>query len=267
MRKVIDCVLYNGEDDIFDLRIQELSLVVDEFWVIEGNYTFTGIPKELSFEKQALCRKWPMQKIKYFPFLKDAESISSNPWVNEIAQRNYISCLVKNCGSDDLILFSDADEIPRPESVSLARIDAWSNSFGFEMTLHYLKFNFALAGPVALKSQVWAVAFSVELLNIFTADQMRMGIRDRSIPARILENAGWHFSYMMNETQISDKIKSFSHQEFNTPEFTKSISVQKTLDNREDLLLRDGYIWDYCPIDTLPKTIRYNLRKYRNQLV
>ena len=49
MRKVIDCVLYNGEDDIFDLRIQELSLVVDEFWVIEGNYTFTGIAKELSF--------------------------------------------------------------------------------------------------------------------------------------------------------------------------------------------------------------------------
>ena len=68
MRKVIDAILYNGEENIFDLRIQELNSVVDEFWIIEGNCTFTGQPKDLVFEDQAHLRKWPMSKIKYFPF-------------------------------------------------------------------------------------------------------------------------------------------------------------------------------------------------------
>ena len=103
MRKVIDAVLYNGEKDMLDLRIQELNSAVDEFWIIEGNCTFTGASKNLVFEDQTQQSNWPMQKVKYFPFLPHSSAISDDPWVNEFAQRNYIGTLLNQCNPEDLI--------------------------------------------------------------------------------------------------------------------------------------------------------------------
>lgn len=266
LRKVVDVVLYNGEEDIFDLRIQELNPVVDEFWVIEGNCTFVGQPKELLFENQAHLKKWPMSKIKYFPFRPLPATISLDPWVNEFAQRNYIGTIVDKCNPDDLILYSDVDEIPRPETVVAARSDVLSDYFGFEMTTHYLKFNYRMIEPAGLANSVSTIGFCKKHLEVHSANQLRIGIRERSIPARILQNGGWHFSYMMDENTIKNKIRSFSHQEFNTPEFLDNISVERILRNKNDLLLRDGYLWDFCPIRTLPKTIRDNPRKYECHL-
>jgi len=267
MRKVIDAILYNGEENILDLRIQELNSVVDEFWIIEGNCTFTGQPKDLVFEDQAHLRKWPISKIRYFPFRPSTNTISINPWVNEVAQRNYIATIVDKCNPEDLILYSDVDEIPRPEAIETARSDVWSDYFGFELSVHYLKFNFKMIEPAVLANSVTTIGFSKRHLDLYSAQEMRIGIRDRSIEARILENSGWHFSYMMDENLIKNKIRSFSHQEFNTPEFMESLSVQRILRNKQDLFLRDGYIWDFCPIKTLPKTIRDNPRKYHDLLV
>ena len=263
---MVDVVLYNGEENIFDLRIQELNAVVDEFWIIEGNCTFTGQPKDLVFEDQAHLKKWPMSKIKYFPFRPIPETISLDPWVNEFAQRNYIDIIVDKCNPDDLILYSDVDEIPRPEAVMAAKSDVWSEYFGFEMTTHYLKFNFRMIEPAVLANSVCTIGISKRHFDVKSANQLRIGIRDRSIKARILENGGWHFSYMMDENSIKNKIRSFSHQEFNTPEFLDNLSVKRILRNKEDLFVRDGYIWDFCPIRTLPKSIRDNTRRYECHL-
>lgn len=266
MRKVIDAVLYNGEKDMLDLRIQELNSVVDEFWIIEGNCTFTGAPKNLVFKDQIQQSNWPMQKVKYFPFLPHPSAISDDPWVNEFAQRNYIGTLLGQCNPEDLILYSDVDEIPRSEAVAAARIDIWSNYFGFEMSTHYLKFNFQMIEPSVLANSVCTIGFSSKHLDLHSANNLRIGIRNRSIEARILENGGWHFSYMMNEDLIRNKIRSFSHQEFNTPEFLENISVERILRNKDDLFKRDGYIWDFCPINRLPMSVRNNPRKYREHL-
>lgn len=266
MRKVIDAVLYNGEQDMLDLRIQELNSVVDEFWIIEGNRTFAGASKNLVFEDQAQRSNWPTSKIKYFPFLPHPSTISIDPWMNEFAQRDYIGTLLDQCNPDDLILYSDVDEIPRLEAVAAARIDISSNYFGFEMSTHYLKFNFRMIEPSVLANSVCTIGFSSKHLELHSANNLRIAIRDRSIGARILENGGWHFSYMMNEDLIKNKIRSFSHQEFNTPEFLSNLSVQRTLMNKEDLLLREGYTWNFCSINSLPKSVRDNPHKYREHL-
>src|SRR6185503_20943331 len=48
--KIIDTILYNGEEDLFDLRYNILKDVVDEFVVAEAQTTFSGKPKELLFD-------------------------------------------------------------------------------------------------------------------------------------------------------------------------------------------------------------------------
>ena len=35
----------------------------------------------------------------------------------------------------------------------------------------------------------------------------------------IIENGGWHFSYIMTPEEISKKIKSFGHAEYNLDKF------------------------------------------------
>ena len=49
---------------------------------------------------------------------------------------------------------------------------------------------------------------------------------------------GWHFSYYGDINNIKDKIKNFSHQEFNKPEYLDDIKIQKQIDNYDDLFFR-----------------------------
>jgi beta-1,4-mannosyl-glycoprotein beta-1,4-N-acetylglucosaminyltransferase len=86
------------------------------------------------------------------------------------------------------------------------------------------------------------------------------------LAAEIYKTSGWHFSYMMTEEHIEEKIKAFSHQEFNKPEILNKISIKKILENKEDLLSRDGFKFDFCSLDELPKTVRENTFEYRNLL-
>lgn len=267
MRKVIDAFLYNGEENILDLRIEVLNSIVDEFWIIESDRTFTGHHKNLVYEAQASHRNWPISKIRYFPYLPNSEEISNDPWENEFAQRNYLSELVDNCSHIDLILFSDVDEIPTPEAVQLARDMVGSRCFGFEMSTHYLKYNFAMKEPSVLAISVCTIGFSKKSLELHSPNQLRIGIRDRSIKADIIKTGGWHFSYMMNEELIKKKIESFSHQELNNSQVLDGISIKKTLKNKDDLFFRAGYKWDFVSLTNLPKPIRNNPRKYATFLV
>ncbi len=264
MRKTIDCFIYNGEEQILDLRFRELNSAVDEFWIIESPFTFTGIPKNLKFEKQASSRNWPTAKIKYFIYA--STPTLGDPWTNEFNQRNLMGSFTETCAPSDLLLYSDVDEIPKSEAIQRAKSDSKIDRFGFEMSTFYLKLNYKLIEPAVIASSVCTVGFSKRDLELHTVNQLRTGIRDRTLAAEIYKTSGWHFSYMMTEEHIEEKIKAFSHQEFNKPEILNKISIKKILENKEDLLSRDGFKFDFCSLDELPKTVRENTFEYRNLL-
>lgn len=74
------------------------------------------------------------------------------------------------------------------------------------------------------------------------------------------------FLIFNGSTANQDKIGAFSHQEFNTDDFLQSIDIHNILKNRNDLYHRPGFVWDFVPIDSLPRTVRENLRKYRQHI-
>ena len=49
--KVMDAVLMSSEVDLLEIRMNELDSVVDKFFIIESNATFTGLSKETYFAK------------------------------------------------------------------------------------------------------------------------------------------------------------------------------------------------------------------------
>ncbi|KAJ3077430.1 hypothetical protein HDU99_001186, partial [Rhizoclosmatium hyalinum] len=47
--KVYDYILYNGEADVLEIRVNTMGPVVDKFLLAETNWTFSGLPKEFHF--------------------------------------------------------------------------------------------------------------------------------------------------------------------------------------------------------------------------
>lgn len=47
--KVMDAVLMSSELDLLEIRMNELDSVVDYFFIVESNATFTGLPKKTYF--------------------------------------------------------------------------------------------------------------------------------------------------------------------------------------------------------------------------
>lgn len=55
-----------------------------------------------------------------------------------------------------------------------------------------------------------------------------------------LMNGGWHFSYLGGVDRIVEKLKSFSHTEYNLPEITSSQWIANKMKSGEDLFGRDS---------------------------
>ena len=67
---------------------------------------------------------------------------------------------------------------------------------------------------------------------------------------QLILNGGWHFNYLKKPMGISNKIKSFAHQEFNKENFTDVNKIEKKIVNISDIFGRD-YIYKKVELDSL----------------
>ena len=112
-----------NELDILEIRLNILDPVVDRFVLVESDVTNTGKPKELIFIKNKNRFTQFNDKIIHLVYspLADGSDISSYPkWYLENTQRDAIMVGLANCRHDDVILISDVDEIPDPNTVRLS---------------------------------------------------------------------------------------------------------------------------------------------------
>ena len=84
---------------------------------------------------------------------------------------------------------------------------------------------------------------------------------------QLIYDGGWHFSFLKEPKDISKKIQSYSHSEFNTPEFTDEVKIAARIRNRQDIFDRN---YKYEKVDlnnTFPKYILENLKKFENWII
>ena len=79
-------------------------------------------------------------------------------------------------------------------------------------------------------------------------------------------NGGWHLSYFGDKHFIQNKIQNFSHQEFNTHEYTDLEKIEKRIQNNADLYDRNLNIETIKIEDNtyLPMDYSKFLNKYYN---
>ncbi|WP_418119419.1 DUF5672 family protein [Variovorax sp. 350MFTsu5.1] len=272
-RRVYDCITYNGEADILAARLHELSDVVDCFVIVEADRTFSGEPKALRFDAADPRIAAFLPRIRYIavhdmPVVDEAadaaavvgdwhsDTPKSGFWIREKFQRNQVMRGLHDAAAHDLVMVSDADEIPRAEIVRAMRDDRRHDVFGLCLAFYYFYANYRnVEGPEA--SSVWTVAATRATLDRLTPDQLRMRVRSGAQPALILADAGWHFSYLaMSEDAVRAKIRGFAHQEYNSQAFLDAIDIPALLASGRDLYDRPGYAWRVVDKVQAPRWMR-----------
>ena len=145
----------------------------------------------------------------------------------------------KNCEPNDLIMISDIDEIPNPKKIvefDLKKKYACLLQKNFQSKLNLLNITeknwpgTKICQKKNLKSPQW-------LRNIKTKKVPFWNVfRDKE--PQIIKDAGWHFSFLKKPAMIRKKIISYSHQEFNSDNFTDTESIKKRISNGQDLFDR-----------------------------
>ena len=128
--KIFDCFQYFDEDMMLDLRLHVLNKYVDKFVIVENLFMHSGKKKKQNFNIQNF-KKFE-NKIKYILVnelpenlvnldnltgSKRTNSLIDNTLKIEHNQRNKITDGLNEANSDDLILISDVDEIPKLKNI------------------------------------------------------------------------------------------------------------------------------------------------------
>ena len=247
--KIFDCITFFRENFITNIRFEILKDCVDYFFICESIYDHRGNKKKLNFK---LLNKNLKNKVIY-AVKKDKFPKLNTPWQNQALQREYLKNFVFNySNNDDLIMFSDPDEIPNPSLVKNLKLKKkygifMQNSFCYKFNL-FNSYESPWEGTrVCLKKNLKSIDFMRQKVlkknlkySFFRVD------KERNI--QIINNGGWHFNNLMSAAEISKKLKTFAHSEFSDHKFSSIKVIKKKIENREDLFER-SYLYDKIKID------------------
>jgi len=286
--KIYDCITYFDEKMLFEMRLNILDKFVHRFVVVEANYTHSGNIKKLNFN----INNYPKfkNKIIYIPLTKSPKTIKYplknfkrfNSLQRIAYQRNeilkFIGCAKKN----DIIIYSDSDEIPNLNNLDFNKLK--EKFLIFKQKLFYYKLN------LELKSVPWFGSRACKKKNLIDINHLR-NLKPKKYPwwrfdtlikpskersVKIIKNGGWHFSQIMNPKQIQIKFLNDEHHD--------EYELNKLKYNKIKDMIKNKYIiYDHSAdqknlkkkwnnkvfltrinINQLPIYVKRNLKKYRN---
>jgi beta-1,4-mannosyl-glycoprotein beta-1,4-N-acetylglucosaminyltransferase len=224
------------------LRLRLLADVVDVFVVVEATRTFTGQPKVLNFSIDDYLEY--KDKINYV-VVDDMPGENVSPWLNEEYQRNAIMRGLIDAQPNDIVAISDVDEVINPGC--FARYRSWMLAGNLDQKLYYYFLNNLVVQNDLTTPVRWRGAKITLFRHLTDFWHTPENFRRRKLGCRtlwnriayrlrsqIIENGGWHWSYIMSIEEISRKIKAFSHTEYSGENYSSVESVKRRLENNED---------------------------------
>tara|TARA_Y100000590_G_scaffold451149_1_gene591991 strand:- start:176 stop:988 length:813 start_codon:yes stop_codon:yes gene_type:complete len=267
---IYDCFQFFDEEHILDLRLNILNEFVDFFVMVESTTDHQGNSKKLNFDKKKF--KKFNNKIIYIVVDDTSEAIKK-PHIGgeslvEQHQRNSLMKGLKNCHENDLIILSDVDEIP-----DLSKLKMFNKKNKYAVFLQRM-FNYKLnllnktednwhgsklCLKKNLKSPQWLRNLKFKKYPFWRIDKPRN--------LQIIENGGWHFAYLQTTENISKKIKSFAHGEFNKPNFNNPEIIKEKINKGKDIFDRE-ITYKKVEIDSsFPKYIYDNKEKFKEWII
>jgi hypothetical protein len=190
-KRIYDCFIYDGRENLLEIRFNELSDVIDYFVIVECTRTPQGKPKELYFRKQFPRFRKFAPKIRYI-VVPDMPA-PAKAREGEGRWRDSIVRGLADAESHDLILLSAVDQIPRAAVISEISDDLSQDVVSLRMSL----VSFAPdEGKLrcAEPSDDGLLAIRRHVLDDVTPGELPAQLDDKAIQPGLREDAGWHFA-------------------------------------------------------------------------
>ena len=287
---VYDCFIFFNELDLLELRLNVLDAVVDKFVLVEATKTFQGKEKPLFFSDNKPRFKDFLGKIIHVVAAEYPDNPEQEAWRFESHQRSMIQEGLRNCDPSDAILISDVDEIPDPIRIREVMDDKGIKIFRQRMFYYFLNCVNAGGAEGYMAECEWTGTIMTRFGDI-GGDVGKLRELAMTTPAvrhrgflgwlywkywmfrnsmakgqaiRLIDNGGWHFSFLGGVERIIEKLEAFSHVEYNKKEFKDPSKIKEAINRGEDILGR-GFRYRFIPLDsTFPEYLLNNMEKYRH---
>ena len=271
--KIFDCTTFYNANMLFDLRYHSLKSHVDYFVVCEASKTHTGQHKGYNFDKNFISKYG--EKIIYIQ-VDDLPKIKikgkKDYQLLKIQMENLFRGIVK-AKDDDLIIFSDEDEIPNPAVISHFKKNDYK--FGlFLQNMYYYKLNILgldegdgnWAGSRICKKKHLKSFFNFRILKKKNIMYPFWRV-DKEKSIQLIKNGGWHFTYLMTPQEISKKIENMAHTEFNKEKFKNVDKIKENIDNLIDPFDRNLRLKKIKIDNNYPEYLLQNIELYKDWIL
>lgn len=270
---VYDCFQFFNELDILDLRLHVLSPVVDKFVISEATETFSGMEKPLYYEENKERFAEFAEKIIHVVVTDTPKGYTHD---RDTFQKNAVGRGLKDCQDEDIIIFSDLDEIPNPDKIKEIVSQCEEDKvYHMAQRLFYCYLNMeeisgnllAYCGEFPdIERKKW---LGTKICRYSLAKTMPLGElrwpKCKEFGIRV-EDGGWHFGYMGGSGEadvrkrVTEKVRSAAHQEYNNRAVLSD--VDDKIKDGEDIFGRDAAFIQTKIDDTYPVYLRTHQEKY-----
>jgi len=264
--------MYFDDDLVLDIRLNTLNKYVDQFIIAEATLDHAGNEKKLNFNIKNFIKF--KDKINYLvieDLPKNVESIKKE-WhlahVRDQFQRNSLERGYKNFDDEDLIMISDVDEIPNPKKISEFNVKNQYACFiqkNFQAKINQLNTTgkdwpgTKICVKKFLKSPQWLRNLKIKKYPLWKFYKPRA--------MQLINDAGWHFSFLKNPEGIAKKIKAYAHQELNKELFTDVNLINDRVKLGKDIFNRKVSYKKVEIDNSFPKYIVENKEKFKEWII
>jgi beta-1,4-mannosyl-glycoprotein beta-1,4-N-acetylglucosaminyltransferase len=288
--KVFDVFMFGYELDLLEIRLNILDPYVDYFVFSEAGLTFSGEKKPFYFDESDKRFDKFRDKIIYnrvpdpTPEQLQAKGVEyrvkRETYMRDAYQKDTIMEVLKeHCSDDDVIIWSDLDEIPNPDVLEQLKdfykpgnvynfaqdnYQASLNYFENSQTIHSQTLDFSCGN----EGRRW---IGTKMCDFATIKKYALSEFRREIPKEFnhrIYPGGWHWSTVgSNEVssmqeRVMKKMKSSAHFEYNDERLVQE--YQERIREGRDPLGRENASYNVIDIDNsnFPDYILQNKEKY-----
>jgi hypothetical protein len=190
--KIVDSFMFYNEFELAFLRLKELYEKVDQFVIVEAKQKHLGGDREPIFWQNKEFKQFE-NKIDY----RQVDLVANDGWGKENEHRVHVGKALKSfVQPEDLIIFSDCDEIPNMNTVldnnffiRVSRVIALNQMFFLHR--NNLFSNKCVTGSICVMGE----------LLLEKEDSFVQELRNKKDYLLRLENGGWHYSYFGDDAK------------------------------------------------------------------
>jgi len=286
--KIIDTTTYFEEELMMDLRFNILNPYVDKFIVCESTFTHSGNKKKINFDK----KKYPKfkDKIIHLVLENEPDDLIKKDHLDTIEkrfnsilrikhQRNYIVKALEEFSINDLVIYSDNDEIPNLENIDLKNVK--KKFLIFNQKLFYYKLDLVVPKLSWFGSKACKLKYLKSIDNLRNIKNKKYSLfrfdtyfsDSKNVSVEIVNNGGWHFSnlksakqlekkYLNDENHAEYELKDTSYEIIKDNILRKVVPYNYEVDKSSNQRFNETKL-DNIDLNYLPKYINNNIEKYK----